>query len=502
MHCALHSIRRFGAALLLAALALSGAATAYADGPVTAGGVPGGAVAITGDDDALTGPDAGERWGRLGGRTITYTLGNTSALGSLQFGVVAGTVPTVAFDNSLTPNTNEYMTYDQTSNLAGGIARWHGAGQLQLLTGMQTFNTRFTLTVTTVANNPVPLTFVNGGVSPGSNVLASGSFKANLYFEMQVNGVWGPLLTTYDNLPNKISGSPNPPGPVLSGVSTGFYFTGAGMTIAQHDAHITALLGDLQGDVDFLTTDAINRLKGIGTEVATIRGAVVNSIPSTLQEILGKLSGGQNSNAATRSDVESARNDLQNIMLILWGLMPCPPEAGPLCTMAKFIKDLSTQASVDLANGKLTDVLSGLTGISGGVGGVQTSINAMQGKLDALQAAANACSGSLRVETSQVSMNDKQRRWIVKTTRDGALVNASVSVVSVAAPKAGPASAQNVSGQATVASLGTGLHDVSLNVVKGVSDGAVYVFQASLAAGACTLQGSVMVEPENNGVDD
>jgi hypothetical protein len=520
MHGASHFLQRLRTAAF-AAFALV-AINALADGPVDAGGVPGSAVAKTADDDALIGSSAGEKWGRPGGRTIVFTVGNTANLGSLHWGVVNATVPTVAFDNSLTPNTSEYMTFDGSgSNLGGGIARWTGAAQLQLANGsIQTYGTRFTLTVTNTGGSPILLTGVNGSVSPGINVLLSGSFRANLLFEMQVNGTWGPLLTTYDGLQTNPGPLPGSPGPVLSGVSTGFYFTGAGITLAEHDTHITGLLGGIKGDTEFLKIDMVGRLTGLSSDVSDIKNSVQNNIPQSLSQILNAVQGqgGQNPNVATRNDVNGVKNDLQQLLFTLFGLMPCPtdPDAAAMCNSIKKIKDLSTQASVDalqvligMLNGKADATQAGINGLVGKIDAAQGSVNALGGKvdavqggitsvqqkLDALQAGLHTCAdlASLDVQASPLDAKGKTQHWLLRTTQDGLGVNPQLSKVLVIRSAKSGTTATDATSLAKVVTFSSGLHDVSLDSVKGAADANAILFELRLTDGSCTLVGSALV---------
>lgn len=549
MHGASHFLKRLRTAAF-AAFALV-AINALADGPVDAGGVPGGAVAKTADNDALTGATAGEQWGRPGGRTITFTVGNTSGLGSLYWGVVNATVPTVAFDNSLTPNTSEYMTFDGSgSDLGGGIARWTGAAQLQLANGStQMYPTRFTLTVTNTGGTPILLSGVNGSVSPGINVLVSGSFRANLLFEMQVNGTWGPLLTTYDGLPTNPGPLPGSPGPVLSGVSTGFYFTGAGITLAEHDAHIAGLLGGIKGDTEFLRIDMVGRLTGLSSDVSDIKNGVQYNIPQSLQQILNAVqaSGGQNPNLATRDDVNGVKDNVQQLLFTLFGLMPCPsspPDAAAMCNSIKKIKDLSTQSSVDalqvligMLNGKVDATQAGINGLGGkidtaqaginGLGGkidaAQASVNALGGKVDATQGSVNALGGkvdavqggitsvqqkldalqaglhtcadlaSLDVQASPLDAKGKTQHWLLRTTQDGLGVNPQLSKVLVIRSAKTGTTATDATSLAKVVTFTPGLHDVSLDSVKSAADANAIMFEVRLTDGSCTLVGSALV---------
>jgi hypothetical protein len=80
------------------------AASVAADGP--AGQVVG--VTITADTDG----GSGEQWGRAGGRTVTYTVGDISAFATLNWGNQNGTAPSVAFDDDL--DASEVLTSHQS----------------------------------------------------------------------------------------------------------------------------------------------------------------------------------------------------------------------------------------------------------------------------------------------------------------------------------------------------------------------------------------------------
>ena len=86
----------------------------------------------------------------------------------------------------------------------------------------------------------------------------------------------------------------------------------------------------------------------------------------------------------------------------------------------------------------------------------------------------------------------------MKTTRDGVMVNANLTRFATIRAS-GAAALTNVLGNATVSSLGAGLHDVTLALVKDVTDGVAYLFEASLTAGGSTIQGSALLVTEKKG---
>jgi len=495
------SIRTLVCLGVLALLAFRGD-PARADGPVTPAALPGGATLVS---DTDTGN--GQQWGRAGGRSTTYAINNPDGFSALSWGVVSGANPHLALDGTL--DSSELLMFASgESDLAGSIARWTGQAALPLLGGGSvTIPTRFTLKVTR-GGSPLPLFFAAGGVSPGADVLSNIPFTANFLFEMQYvtalpggDNSWQPVLDLYDSLTVTQPGQPPSTnvGPVLTGVSTGFYFAGGtSLTLEQHDAHIAGLLGPIAGDVAFLRTEVPPRLLGLGEQAVEIKNRV--------NEVLSRFPSG--GSLATANEVQSAIGQLQQILLILFGLFPCPPEAGPLCTTAKFVKDLSTQASVDAVMAALTSVQtqlasrasqSSVQGVKASVETVQQGVTAANVKLDALQGSLDVISGGgLDVQVSRVATRPGRLRWLVKTTRDGVLVNAILAQL-VSVHTSGPnAVAQNVIGLATVNPILPGLHDVSVNVVRGVTDGNAYLFEAQLVEGAAVATGSTLVGTEKH----
>jgi hypothetical protein len=488
---------RFKAAAVLGmALAWAGFASAQLTTP---GALPGG-VTVTDSDSGN-----GQAWGRPGGRNITFSVNTPAAFDALTWGVASGTNPSLAFDGSVTPGSPEIMTFQPgLSNTAAGRAVWMGTAILPTIVGNVSTPTRFTLTITPGR----PMVFQGGGVNPGIDVLAGGTtFTANFLFEMQyvglpgADGQWHPVLTKYDAITLTLPGSPpsTNEGPVMTGVTTGFYFSSeTGMSLEQHDAHIAALVNGVRGDTSFMRIEMTNRLPAIQNDLGEIKNKVVNEIPGSLSQILSQLQQpGGNTNAATRDDVNQAKQDLQEILLILFGLAPCPPEAGPLCTTAKFISHLSTQASVDLVKQGVDGILIGLNRVETGVANAatQASVNALSSKVDALQGSVDGvASTALVVVATQVdAASSKHARFIVRTTVDGQPVAATLSRVTAFLTGSPAALAQNVTGNATVVPLGNGLHDVTIELVKGVSDGSAFLFEGSFGNNALSLQGSALV---------
>jgi len=128
---------------------------------------------------------------------------------------------------------------------------------------------------------------------------------------------------------------------------------------------------------------------------------------------------------------------------------------------------------------------------------VQSQLNALSAKVDALQGALDS------VGSSQLDMiigpvdtqGSKQARFIVKISRDGELVPAVITGVSTIRTAKGAGAFANVMGNTTIVTLAPGLYDVTINLVKDVSDGSLYLFEASSTAGGGTLFGNAMSAP-------
>ena len=495
------------------------ASAALATGPVPVTALPGGGAVVDSDNGN------GQAWGRVGGRTLIFNINDLSQFSALTWGVAYGTNPTLAFDGAVDAS-GETMTFASTS---AGVATWIGTAVLPLTTGNVSVSTRFTLTVTDANNAPLPLTFESGGVSPGASVLATPQFKVHELFEMQWNGVWYPVLDKYDAL-NTIPGTApsTNQGPVMTGLLTGFYYTGAGISLQDHDANMNAQLAAIKGDTAFIRTDATNRLQGLATQLGDVQNAVTNNVVlqgiasdvgnvktavngnlaqgvsavqqgvgqvqqsvGQLQQSVSQLLNSGGGNTATKSDVQG----LQDTLLILWGLEPCPASAGPVCATAKFVQSLSTQASLDAVSGKLD-------GAIGGVAAVQTSVNALQGGISTLQSKVDALAGvvagdvPLQLNVAQIAAPGNRMRWIVTMSRDGSLVPGTLQGIIAVLTTGSPATASDVLSRATVVQVAPGVLDVSLDVVKNVTDGSAYVFQARVADSTGTSAATALVVPK------
>lgn len=521
---------------LLLAVSVSGAGIAFAAGPVAAGAVPG-TVNVQDSDSGN-----GQAWGRGTGRSMTFTVNDASQLSTLVWGVVGGSNPSLAFDGNASGSGEVMTLFSGASDFAIGRAVWTGSANLQLYNGsVHAVPTRFTLTMRNAANAPVLLSGT-GGPSVGGSLLGT-TVTANVLFEMQYlpslggDSSYRPVLELYDTLQTPPGQPPSTNvGPVMTGVNLGFYFTGGGLSLEEHDAHITAELGPLKTKIGFLYEDWPLRWNGLSSDLGVIKSAVQNAIPSSLSGIQQQLSqllgqSGGTGNLATKQNID----ELRKTLMILWGLEACPLTPAQ-CAGVKFIQNLSSQSSVDTVRVNTEQILIGLNnanvkidglathaqvdgiliGLNNATNGLatQSSVNALDGKVNALQVSLdaaqakidelqdsldNTASQALDVRAIQIEAKvSKQLRWLVKTTRDGVMVDAILTrFATIRTP--GAAVLGNVMAHAKVAPLATGLHDVTLELVKDVTDGVAYLFEASMSAGGATIKGSALMVTEKKG---
>ena len=213
------------AAILAVALALALAGIALAQmGPVYP--PPGG---VTLEESGICndpgGRQIGECQGRTGGLNLTYTGFNFSQFQDLYWGA------TFPSDVRLKFGGNDwfgYMSYQAAnSNLPGGVAVWGGNTDIPLWNGggySYTYvDTRFTLVVTDLGGNPLPLEepgSVGDLITNGPLLHVTGDFKANILFEFYYGGAWVKALEGYDSLH-----TPPTPGLAFSSYNPGFYYT-------------------------------------------------------------------------------------------------------------------------------------------------------------------------------------------------------------------------------------------------------------------------------------
>ncbi|MDH4229296.1 MAG: hypothetical protein OEW11_06045 [Nitrospirota bacterium] len=511
MHCIQKLVTRAPLAALITAtcLALGTPGSAAAIGPVTPGSLPGG-VTVT-DSDTVS----GAQWGRSGGRTITYAVANPAGFAALSWGIVNGTTPEAAFDNAIdgldfavTPRPGERMTFNPAeSSLASGVARWTGEAQIQLVAPGVTrvvLPTRFTLTVT----NPAPLAFMAGGAAPGVDVLANtpGTFTVNWLFEAKAPGstVWEPLLDLFDRLPTGIGAD----GFAHTSLSSGFYYElpgGGGLTLETHDANISAQVAAVKNDTGFLKIEAVNRLVGLADDLTALRNQV-NTLPRDFQfpQIPPDI--------ATRNDVNGASERLSQTLLTLFGIMPCPPEAGPVCDTATFINDLATLDALNAAKTEVLDATGGLATRAGldaaraavlaAMGDLitQASLDAAKADIVAMLDASNAARLDVRAVEIGESEDGKLRRWLLFTTQQGSPIEASpATALAIVARKGSPATAEDVTPLMRAVPVSTGVLDVTIELPKRLRKTVAFQFDMFAMTPTAAARGSALVGVENDG---
>jgi hypothetical protein len=447
---------------------------------VPVGSLAGGGTVIDSD------PGAGEQWGRAGGRTLSFHINVPGNFDALSWGETFNTRPTAAFDGSVTSGTAEELTFSAgQSDLLGGIVRWTGSALMPLATGPPVLvQTRFTLTVTKTSNgSALPLVFVNNGVNPGIDVLAAGDFSAVLFFEAQHpnTGIWTPLLTLYDSMPTPFGNPPGTTGPVMTGFSHGFYFVAAGLSLEDHDANMVTRLNSIKGDTAFLRIEVPGQANSTRMAVDSAKQELI----SRLNQVQGNLNTllNQGGTAATPQQVQSVKDELQQMLLILFGLMPCPPEAGPLCTSATFINEVALQSDLLAAKDDLVIAKTGIEALQaaiGNLGSVAKEADLLEAKarILALQTAVadlhNAIGGlpGAPLEVEIINGGDAgalARRLLVKTSQGGTAVAATLArIMAIYADsrQAIPATTANVVPLA-VTELGTGLLEVLIGHTPG-----------------------------------
>ena len=526
------SFKRCRDGIVALALALLGA-TAFAEGPVSIANLPGGGGNVVVDTDITEGSGLGQRWGRAGGRSITYHVASPATFSALTFSTTQA--PSLQFDGFVTPTPSgaEIMTYSPAdSQLGNGVAVWNGAATLSLATGtLANWPTRFTMTVTTASGTPIPLTIGPGGI-PTASVLTTGDFKVNLLFSFRDLGnpsLYRPALDYYDSLATPPG---NPPasnnGPVTTGVSTGFFYTLAvvGMTLEEHDAHVQALfdalnpkINNINDKINFIRQDWVrvqSADEGIGEVKTTLSNFVLpalNPLPgmnNTINQIAANVllllgNSGGTGNLATKNDVTNAVQPIMEMVMIQLGVMPCPVDKAPpgFCTNFGSLKKLGGDTTDILAKLDSAPTLDGiLIGMNNALQGVarqsavDQQIGALSAKVDELQLSVdNMASQSLDVRAVQIDSNDpKKLRWIVKVTRDGVMVNASITRFATVLGN----SLVNALPGAVITTLAPGLYDVVLTIAKNQNDGAAYLFEAKII-GPSDIVGSALLVTEKKG---
>jgi hypothetical protein len=488
--------RKSSVTSLVAVFVLLGAiGSAAAEGPVDPLNLPGG-VAVTDSD-----PGNGEQWARASGRNFNFAVGDLARFSALGWGIHDGSVPGAAFDNNIDGSrlTTEYLSFNGAeSNLANGVARWVGAAEITLVAaqaGVYELPTRVTLTVTDHVYAPLPLAMVADEVDPGIDIKNDtvGTFNVNLLFEVQYSlaipagsmigpgdDAWYPLLDLFDLLDTGVAQD----GYAHTQVSTGFYYTlaGPGLTLEQHDQTVHEVLAEIENDTDYLQIEVPARLIGIDNRLLTFSEQVlgVEGAVAAVDAIIRAASANVLPYLATRDDVRDASRDLgesfSELLLMALGILP-----------------LGGTFPDDIDFGKVP-----LSGVA-----EQNSVDAMQADVEMLQADVDELAAhvmehfgaDLRVEVVEIADpgNQRYRQWLVKTTRNGSLVDADlIGLLAIRGAAGEPPTVEELSALADVRPLTTGLQEVFLEVGQGRDETRAYQFEFSLD-GEHPAEGSALV---------
>lgn len=472
--------------VLVPCLLMLMAGSARADGPVGPGSLPGGVSVLDSDP-------SGEGWGRAVGREIQFTVNDPSNFTALTWGAVGTNAVTLAFDNAVDA-PGEVLTL---GTVGAGMAEWNGTATLPLAVGPPlVLPTRFTLEVVDSASAPALLASDPGGNQPGLDVLAAGnSFTATMRFEADHDGSnglpagWTPVLDLFDALDTIPGTPPGTSGPVLTGFNSGFFFEVIqGLTLEEHDDNITAQTQMIKDSLEFLTIETVNRLTQLAQSNGTEHADIHNWVNMNHQEVLAGL---QNllqaigsielpplpPDIASSDDVREAAEELQNILLILFGIAPCPPDAGGACVPGETVRLFASPEAVAAVKADVELLLSKVMDI-------QTQVEA------------SASMPEIDVQVAEVSQHyfSRLRRWVVTTTVNGKLVDADLVMVSaVKAWKHYPAVQHDVTGFSVPVHLGTGMQDVSVSLPHQLRKAKIFQLDFVFVEGDVTARGSALV---------
>jgi hypothetical protein len=194
----------------------------------------------------------------------------------------------------------------------------------------------------------------------------------------------------------------------------------------------------------------------------------INQLPNMFPEIpeFPELPG----DIATPDDVRELQDALTEILLLLFGLTPCPDDAP--CTPGEPIHLFATPDDVQAVADDIADALNTLAEIQ----------------------AALAPEISVQVVNTSSDSLGRYHRWLLTTTVEGQLVDASlVRVVAVTASGLVPASTEDVTLQAVPVSLGPGMLDVLLTVPSHLRNASAFQLDMFFDEGTAMAFGSALV---------
>ena len=378
----------------------------WAVGPVDFGSVPGGATLTDSDGGS------GEQWGRAGGRDLLYedfVIGNFSYLNWQP--LTAG----MAFDGEISGGTNEEMSGPVV--LDPFTLQW--TGQTTITNDVSNSTVPVYTRFTVVASAPFNISPENIDI-----IAAGGSFTINLLFEASEapGGPYQPALNFFDNYPTP----PGHDGFAHTSFSNGFFFEGSGMTLEEHDTNMHGRFDNVDGALDFLTIESVNRLTDIGGKVHD-NGDKLTWIKSDLETLLGAGTG----NLATTDDIDRLMQRFDqttdNINSVGDSVRDRFSETDALILCAWIGNDLipvCPPGATGLPN--LFSLTAGQANLETSVGGLNSKVDGIQGDLDALVAGIN---GAQHIDVS-VESSDGKEMFTVLTSVNGLPTDAEITAVT------------------------------------------------------------------------
>lgn len=450
-------------------------------GPVPAGSLPGGAVVVDSDN-----PGTGEAWGRVGGRTYSYSgfvLSNFTLLEwqSLSAGI--------SFDGPIDA-PGEVMTI---SSLGLTNAVYVGSTEVDLqggpIVGITPVNTRFTVTLTGA-------TFLPGTTKV--DVLANNSFSVNVLFEAlnPVTSIWGPALDVFDSLD-----TPPPPAEMLANTSfeQGFFFDEvAGLSLVEHDANMQARADQIVDKLDFLTLeeaghflqltgehdelmDKLDALLGSGgneTELMAIQAAIAEN-NQKIMDVLFAVS-----DLPDNDRLSSVQDDLTGLIACLWIGFLCPDE----------VPDGSP--NLGLISADLVEILDGIDWAKEDIESIMESLTNI---IDGLADTAVPATIELEVASSK-NASGKSRVFLVLSKVHGVPTTATLSVL--AAPESGQSGFSLVPVSAASVELAPGVQQVSVDLERSLKKTKTFLINAERLSPDDEMQyGSTLTTTEDRDDD-
>lgn len=471
----------------LATLLFVSGNVAQAVGPVDVASLPGGATVFDSDGGS------GEQWGRAGGRTINYSGFVLANFTELEWrSISAG----MAFDGEITGATFEEMAGPLL--IAPNALQWSGETTItnDITASIETVYTRFTVVADTIFSGPPPLAI--------DIFLAGANFEINVLFEASLNpgGPYQPALDFFDAYPTPVGHG----GFAITSFSHGFWFEQlVGMTLEEHDSNMQGRFDDVDGAIDYLTIESINRLVDIAATVIDNNDKLI-WVKSDLEELLNAGAG----DWATEEDIDFLREFLsgehddirdrlsesQSLMLCMWignDLIPvCPDEIPPglpsllaLTTGQADIMDKLEWAKLDI-EALSAQLAAGQAELIEKLDWAKMDIEALSAQL-----AANREIDVTAVKSPRAS-GKKDHIFMVFTTVNGVPVDAVVTSVT-AVTESEEDGIGVVSPPYDIAAVSAGFQSVDVDVSDDLSSTKTVIITVEYIDGDNTLQGATLV---------